>query len=134
MAKYSAKRQLGNTGEDIACRYLEKKGYKVISRNYLRPWGEIDIIAERSGTVRFVEVKTISRATSNSQSGEVTRESSSYRPEEQVHPAKLKKLSRTADLYMNDGNDVRDYQIDVVAVYLDTEQRIARCVLYEQVL
>lgn len=134
MAKYSAKRQLGNLGEDIACHYLEKKGYKVIERNYLRPWGEIDIIAEKSGTVRFVEVKTISRATHEAAGGEVAREMNSYRPEEQVHPAKLKKLSRTADLYMNDQRDERDYQIDVVAVYLDIGHRIARCVLYEQVL
>lgn len=134
MAKYSAKRRLGNVGEEIACRYLEKKGYKVIARNYLRPWGEIDIIAEKSGIVRFVEVKTISRATPDVASGEVARENNTYRPEEQVHPVKLKKLSRTADLYMNDQRDERDYQIDVVAVYLDTGHRIARCVLYEQVL
>ena len=128
--KFSAKRRLGNLGEDVAVQFLERKGFKVIERNFLRPWGEIDIIAEKAKTVRFVEVKTVSR---ESFTWNVSRENS-YRPEEQVHPAKLKKLARTAEMYMNSREDDRDYQIDVVAVFLDTERRIARCRLYEQVL
>lgn len=134
MSKFSAKRQLGNIGEDMACTFLERKGFQIVVRNYLKPWGEIDIIAVKDDTVRFVEVKTISRATSEYVGTGVTRENNDYRPEEQVHPAKLKKLSRTAEMYMNEQRDARDFQIDVVGVYLDVEQRIARCRLYEQVL
>ena len=128
--KYSAKRQIGNIGEDAAARFLERRGFVIIERNHLRPWGEIDIIAVKGGTVRFIEVKAVSRE----MIGDVTRENEGYRPEEQVHPAKLKKLARTAELYMSERNDQRDYQLDVVGVFLDHTRRIARCRLYEQVL
>ena len=36
--------KVGKIGEDIACRYLKDKGYKIIERNFRRKWGEIDII------------------------------------------------------------------------------------------
>jgi putative endonuclease len=128
--KYSIRRQLGNIGEDVAVQFLTRRGFKIRERNYLKPWGEIDIVAENSGVIRFVEVKTISRATS----GNVARESNGYRPEEQVHPAKLQKLSRMAETYVNERGIDQGYQIDVVAVFLDTATRKAHCRLYEQVL
>ena len=59
---------------------------------------------------------------------------SSYRPEEQVHPVKLRKVARTAELYMAEKGDERDFQIDVVGVFLDMKTRKARCRLFEQVL
>ncbi len=128
--KYSARRQIGNIGEDAAATFLESRGFIIVERNHLKPWGEIDIIAVKGETVRFVEVKAVSREMRE----DVTRENEGYRPEEQVHPAKLRKLARTAELYMNERNDQRDYQIDVVGVFLDHARRIARCRLYEQVL
>ena len=48
----------GKWGEDKAAEFLKGKGYSIIERNYRCRWGEIDIIAERAGTVHFVEVKT----------------------------------------------------------------------------
>lgn len=123
-------RELGRLGEDIACEYLRRKGFKIVARNYLRACGEIDIIAEKGSTVRFVEVKAVSRETF----GYISRENNGYRPEEQVHPGKLRKISRTAEMYMNETGDTRDYQIDVVGVYMNTKTRTARCRLYEQVL
>lgn len=38
------KQQLGQWGEEIACKYLENKGYKILDRNFRQKWGEIDII------------------------------------------------------------------------------------------
>ena len=130
MAKFSRSRQLGNMGEDVACRYLESKGYKVLERNYLRFLGEIDIVAEKAGTVRFIEVKAISRENPE----DVTRESNDYRPEEQVHPEKLRKLALMGEMYMNEKGDDREYQIDVVGVYLNSNKGVAICRLFEQVL
>ncbi len=49
---------LGNKGEDLAVKFLKGKGYKIVSRNFKSPLGEIDIIAEDRGTLVFVEVKT----------------------------------------------------------------------------
>src|SRR5260370_14551882 len=40
--------QLGDTGEEVACKYLQNKGFSVLERNYLRPWGEIDIVAKKA--------------------------------------------------------------------------------------
>lgn len=127
----TAKKKVGNLGEDIASRYLEGKGFMIVYRNYHKPWGEIDIIAEKRGTVRFVEVKSVSRETLP----DVTRESmTGYRPEELIHEAKLRKVARTAELYMADQRDDREYQIDAVVVFIDHAARKARCALYEQII
>jgi putative endonuclease len=119
----------GALGEDVACTFLLRKGFRILEKNYRRPWGEIDIIAEKGGVVRFVEVKTFS--------GDLeilSRESNTYRPEELIHAAKLKKVVRTAQLYMANGHDDREYQIDAVAVILDPITRRARCWHYEQII
>lgn len=52
-------KKIGNAGEDLACRYLEKRGYKILERNkHYSRFCEIDIIAEYKNTLVFVEVKT----------------------------------------------------------------------------
>ena len=124
------RKNTGRGGEEIASQFLTKKGYKVIERNYRRKWGEIDIIAEKDGTVRFVEVKAVSRESSQ-QDG--SREMD-YRPEELVHASKLRKVARTAALYMEEKRDDREYQIDVVGVVMNQTTRTAHCRLFEQVL
>lgn len=116
------RKNTGKGGEEVACQFLIRKGYKVIERNYRRKWGEIDIIAEKDGTVRFVEVKAVSR------------ESEDYRPEELLHISKLRKVARTAALYMEEHKDRREYQLDAVTVVMNAETRMARCRLFEQVL
>ena len=50
--------ELGKTGEDLACRELERRGYAIIARRYRQRLGEIDIIARDGPTMVFVEVKT----------------------------------------------------------------------------
>lgn len=121
--------QTGAIGESIAATYLERRGFRIAERNYRKPWGEIDLIAEKGDIVHFVEVKAVS--------GDLemfSRESNSYRPEEQIHPAKLKKVVRTAQLYMAYKEDDREYQIDAVGVIMDPSTRKARCRLFEQIL
>lgn len=60
----SAQMALGRRGEDLAHRYLQRAGYRVIARNYRVGGGdaEIDIIARHSEIVVFVEVKARSTA------------------------------------------------------------------------
>jgi len=129
-SKDQHRKEIGRLGESIAAQFLVKKGFTIIAKNYRKPWGEIDIIAEKGGVVRFVEVKSVSRENLP----DVTREMSSYRPEEQIHPLKLRKIARTAEIYMNEKKDSREYQIDAVGVFLNTKERKARCRLFEQVL
>lgn len=122
---------MGEIGERIAAQYLEMKGFSVVERNHRRPWGEIDIIAEKHGVVRFVEVKTVTRETLP----DVTRESQyGYRPEEMIHEAKLRKIAKTAEIYMNEKGDEREFQIDAVGVFLVERLRKARCRLFEQIM
>lgn len=104
-------------------------GFRVLERNFRRKWGEIDIIAEKDGTVRFVEVKAVSRERLPDFSHEMDN-----RPEELVDVRKLRKLARTAALYMEMKRDKREYQIDVVGVIMQKSARVARCRLFEQAL
>ncbi len=134
MAK-TAKRTIGDTGEGVACTYLEQRGFKVVDRNYLKPWGEIDIVARKAKKLYFVEVKTVTRDTSREKGrGEGTRVT--YRPEDNVHPAKLKRLHRAIQTYLLDYKvaEATDWQIDVACVYLDFTTHKARVEMLENVI
>jgi len=48
---------LGKSGEECACRELERRGYAILARRYRTRFGEIDIVARDGPTVVFVEVK-----------------------------------------------------------------------------
>ena len=50
-------KQIGNFGEDLAEKYLKKRGWRILSRNYVVPGGEIDIIGFRFGVLAYFEVK-----------------------------------------------------------------------------
>jgi len=47
----------GREGEALAEKFLKKKGYKILEKNFSTRFGEIDIIAADHGTLVFVEVK-----------------------------------------------------------------------------
>lgn len=49
---------LGTLGEQLAQRFLQKKGYEILESNFTCPLGEIDIIAKDGGFLCFIEVKT----------------------------------------------------------------------------
>jgi putative endonuclease len=51
------RQSLGNTGEDLACAELERRGYAILARRYRSRFGEIDIIASSRGDIVFIEVK-----------------------------------------------------------------------------
>ncbi len=78
---------LGAKGEDLAARFLRKKGYKILARNFKTPVGEIDIIAEDRGALVFVEVKTRS-------------DESFGHPFEAVNHKKMNKIRTTALYYL----------------------------------
>ena len=110
----------GMRGEQIAQKYLQQKGYVIVATNYLKKCGEIDIIARYGKMLHFVEVKTvISHKTASGGAG------GGYRPEENVHPQKLHRLYKTIDLYLNEYNEMGEWQIDIITVHLVKNERRA---------
>jgi putative endonuclease len=85
-------RQKGDKGEDVACVYLKKHGFFVQERNYLKKWGEIDIIGVKDNILHFFEVKSIT----------IDGDDVVYRPEENVHELKIRKLRRVIQTYLNE--------------------------------
>ena len=80
---------LGKLGENAAAGYLRQKGYRILEQNYRCKIGEIDIVAEKSGRILFIEIKT--------------RRSDHYgAPEESVHTLKQKKILRAAEWYLKE--------------------------------
>ena len=54
--------RLGTRGENLACQFLRKNGYKILYRNFKgRTGGEIDVVCRHRDTLVFVEVKTRTR-------------------------------------------------------------------------
>ena len=124
-------------GEDVTCKYLEKRGYTVLEKNYWKPWGEIDIVAEKANILSFVEVKTVSHEKSNDKGSDVTHEKSSgIRPEENFHEGKLRRLHRAIQTYLLQHKvpESKPWQIDLACVYLNFETKKARVELMENVV
>jgi putative endonuclease len=128
--KRTANRRIGDIGESIACRYLKQRGYSIVERNYLKPWGEIDIVAKKHNLLSFIEVKSVTREPL----GHVSRES--IRPEENMHPAKLKRLHRAVQTYLLDHRIPEDsaWQIDLACVFLDISAKQAKVEVFENVI
>lgn len=104
------KSEVGKLGENLACRYLIGKGYRILQRNYRKTWGEIDIIAvAKTNTLVFVEVKALKE---NPVGG--------LAPEDNLTSAKLRKLQRTCRQFVAENPDLivgdRGWQIDLVAI------------------
>ncbi len=51
-------RTLGERGERLAARYLNRLGYKILARHASGKLGELDLVALDGQTIVFVEVKT----------------------------------------------------------------------------
>jgi putative endonuclease len=57
LSRQQSSRQKGDRGEELALRYLAKKGYEPLERNYRTRHGEIDLVVRGERALVFVEVK-----------------------------------------------------------------------------
>lgn len=118
----SQKRKFGDIGERIAERYLAKKGYVIVERNYKKPWGEIDIIAKKAGEIVFFEVKT--RDAKNVEH---------YLAEYSVNQRKMRKLQKICEMYLleNRYHPDQKWRIDVVSISIDKLAKKAKIKMFE---
>jgi putative endonuclease len=131
MKKFTSNTQkTGLLGENIACKYLSDRGFDVLERNYTKKWGEIDIITQKLGIIYFIEVKSVSCETLPDLDDPNRR-----RPEENMHPWKMKRLSRVIQTYLIGKQTVeRPWQFDVLLVFLCIKDRKARVKTIENVI
>jgi putative endonuclease len=107
-----ARIELGKTGEDLACRELERRGYAIVARRYRQRAGEIDIIARDGSVLVFVEVK----ARENHRFGDAA---------EAVTFRKRRTITRLAIDYMARTRWVdRPCRFDVVTIHFDSGEPV----------
>jgi putative endonuclease len=100
------KKELGKKGEGVALRFLKRRGYRIVEKNYVCKMGEMDIIAKEKDTLVFIEVKT--------------RTSTMFGPPQlAVNSSKQRQLSKVALNYLKEKHleDVKA-RFDVVAILL----------------
>jgi len=108
------RKEVGKIGEEIAVKFLKKKGYKILDRNCVFKIlgtfqkGELDIVAKKGDIFCFVEVKTIKDPKIE------------ILPEEKVNFSKRKKLILSAQSWMIKNKIPLDskWQIDVISIIL----------------
>lgn len=105
-------KKLGADGENIACLYLESKGYETVKKNYrAKNRCEIDIIVKKDEYIVFIEVKT--------------RTSSSFGvPSESVNIAKQKNIIAAARYFLNESGNLYSKsqpRFDVIEIYKDNK-------------
>ncbi|MGN0984226.1 MAG: YraN family protein [Gemmiger sp.] len=79
--------ELGHTGEAVAAKYYQKRGYLLLNHNYRTRMGELDLVLYKEGTLVFAEVKT---RTSTAKAS----------PAEAVNYAKQRRLIAAAQQYL----------------------------------
>ena len=97
MTNYS----VGHDAEDVAADYLVNQSYKIIDTNWRTKYCEIDIIAEKDGTIYFTEVKY--------------RKSSVYGSGlDYITPKKLKQMKFAGEMWVSKNNWSGDYQLAAI--------------------
>lgn len=89
------RKEKGKKGEELAVTALEKERYRILERNYRFQEGEIDIIAEKDGTVYFVEVRSKSNLSYGTAAESITK-------------IKRQKIAKTAEKYLAD-HDIKKF-------------------------
>ena len=114
-------KKLGDLGEKIATDYLKKKGYKILTKNYIPKFAdlgktEIDIVAKKGKVIIFFEVKTLSE-----------NSSSPFSPQDKVNFWKQKKIIKAAKMYLSEKKLFGvPWQIDVISLKTDLDSKKAR--------
>ena len=108
------RKQLGDLGEHLAEDYLVERGYGILARNWRCQEGELDLVAQQSQMLVFVEVRTRRGARLGS-------------PEESITPAKQARLIQLAYAFLAEYDDPDcAWRIDVIAIVLNRQGKVQR--------
>ena len=107
MKRFSTQ-NIGEIGEEYTVKFLEKKKYNILERNYRKRYGEIDIIAENKNYIVFVEVKTRHKDSMASAADAVNRQ-------------KQIRIIKTASLYLAENETEKFCRFDVCEVYINSD-------------
>lgn len=121
--------EIGKIGEKISKAFLMKHSFTVHETNYRTKFGEIDIVAEKEGILRFVEVKTVKvRDVDAWQNLKIA-------PEDNLTAAKWSRCVTSIEIYLKNKGVPHEtrWQVDLACVYLDTEKRKGRVVLKQNI-
>ena len=124
------KQIVGQKGEEIAVKRFVKQNYEILDRNYRKKWGELDIVVKKDGVIHFIEVK----AEKISSLG-VLHVKHFANPEENVHYWKRQRLARAIQTWLLDHRVSHEttWQVDVMAVFLDFNKKVARVRITEDI-
>lgn len=115
---------VGRLGEELVSKYLRRKGYLIISRNYnVEHIGEIDIIAVRDGVMHFVEVKSSS----------TTEICNHLHPKQNFDNAKKIRTIGVMQRYCYRNNIQLPRCVDLAAIYVSRETYKAEILYLENV-
>jgi putative endonuclease len=104
MSGQDTRKRIGRAGETMAARYLQKKGFRILFRNYRALGGEIDMIARDGSTLVFIEVKTKAHSGFGA-------------PETWVNRKKQRQIGKIAQAYLHRRQlDDEDCRFDVIGV------------------
>ena len=99
--------RFGLLGEQIAARWLTRRGWRIVYRRFRNGRRDIDLVVQRDSTIAFVEVK----ARKGSTFGD---------PVEAVHARKQRELAKSAHVWIDrHGRADESYRFDVVGVLVD---------------
>lgn len=97
-------RSLGSWGEEQAAKFLRRKGYAILERNFSCRYGEIDIIARKRGIIAFVEVK-------------LRKNDNFAQAKEFVTCAKRRRIITAAQLWLSTAGCELQPRFDVIEIY-----------------
>lgn len=101
----------GKIAEDLAADYLQKNGYKILSRNFRFQKAEIDIITEKDDLIVIVEVKA--------------RSTDAFMlPQEAVTKTKIKSIVSAANHYLEEFNRQNEVRFDIISVLPDEQKEL----------
>lgn len=125
----SQTQKLGELGELLVCRFLMKRGYSIVERNFTVKCGEIDIVATRSDVIHFFEVKS---GLGSCETWEHKRQSLL----QNIHVRKQQRFAKAVELYWatRPVSPETNWQIDIALVVVDQKAHKAKIELIEDVI